>query len=112
MALNPYLGFAIGDHDGPGAIRQLLARVNNILRGKINAVVEFTPVAATTSTVVDDTRITPLSVFLIEPTSSGGAVELAAGTMYVDLPTRGDQTCTVTHSTGAAGELFRLVILG
>ena len=112
MALNPFLGFGVGDTDTQGAIRQLIARINNMLRGKINAAVEFTPDPATTSTVVDDTRITPNSIFLIEPTSSAGAIELAAGTMYVDAATRGDQTCTVTHSTGAADQLFRLVILG
>jgi len=112
LALNPFLGFSVADLDTQGAIRQLITRINNILRGKVNAAVEFTPAAATTSTVVNDSRITPNSVFLIEPTSAGGATELASGAMYVDAATRGDKTCTVTHSVGAATELFRLVILG
>lgn len=112
MTTNTFLGFSIGDQDTRAAIRQLVARVNNLLRGKFNVAVEFTPAAATTSTVVNDSRITPNSTVLIEPTSTAGAAELAGGGMFVDAAARGDQTCTVTHTTGAANQLFRLVILG
>ena len=92
-------------------MRNLAIRFNQLINGKFNAAVEFTPAAATTTTVIIDTRITPLSVFFIEPTNSAGAVELAAGTMFVDNANRGAGTCTITHSTGAASQLFRLVIL-
>jgi hypothetical protein len=84
---------------------------NNLLRGKLNVAVEFTPAVAAVSTVVRDSRISPTSIFLIEATSSAGAVELAAGTMFVAAADRGVEECTVTHSAGAASQLFRLVIL-
>lgn len=111
MALNAYTGVAFDSIDTRRLVRDLCTLFNQLLQGKLNAAVEFTPAAATTSTVVTDVRITPNSLFIIEPTSSGGAAELAAGTMFVAAADRGAGTCTVTHSTGAADELFRLVIL-
>jgi len=111
MALNSYTGVAFDSPDAKRLIRDLATRINQLLLGKINVAVEFTPDVAATSTVITDTRITPNSLFIIEPTSSAGAIELAAGTMFIAVANRGAGTCTVTHSTGAAEELFRLVIL-
>lgn len=111
MTLNQYTGIATDKPDAFQQVKNLAVRFNQMLQGKFNVAVEFTPVAATTSTVITDARLTPNSVLLIEPTSSGGAVELAAGSMFVDTANRGQGTCTITHSTGAAGNLFRLVIL-
>ncbi len=111
MSVNAYIGFAFDSIDTRRLVRGLATRLIQLLRGKMNVAVEFTPAAATTSTVITDTRITPNSIFIIEPTSSSGAAEVAAGTMFVAAADRGAGTCTVTHSTGAASELFRLVIL-
>ena len=111
MALNAYTGVAVDNIDIRRLAREIATRFNALLQAKMNMAVEFTPVAATTSTVITDTRITPNSILLIEPTSSGGATELAAGSMFVAAANRGAGTCTVTHSTGAASNLFRLVIL-
>lgn len=111
MALDNFPGVRFASSDVERLVRQLSTLFNNILRGKLNIAVEFTPAAATTSTDIVDARIGPNSIFIIEPTSSGGAVELAAGTMFVAAADRGAEECTVTHSTGAADELFRLVVL-
>lgn len=111
MTLNAYPGGDIPQIFNLVSLQDLAVTVNNLLRGKVNVAAEFTPAAATTSTVVTDARITPQSIFLIEPTSAAGAAELAGGGMYVDLADRGAGTCTITHTTGAAGELFRLLIV-
>ena len=111
MALNFFTGVAYDSPDIGRLARDIATRFNQLLQGKLNVAVEFTPAVATTSTVVTDTRLTPRSILLIEPTSSAGAIEKAAGTMFVAAADRGAGTCTITHSVGAAGELFRLVIL-
>ena len=111
MTLQAYPGVRFDSSDMTRLVRQMSTLFNNLLRGKVNIGVEFTPAAATTSTDVTDVRIGPDSIFIIEPTSSAGAAELAAGTMFVDAADRGAGECTITHSTGAANELFRLVIL-
>lgn len=110
MALNQYNGVAPAIGDQLQLIRAMAIKINQLLLGKINIAVEF-EAAVGTSTDVNDARITPNSVFIIEPTSSDGAVELAAGTMFVAAADRGDKTCTVTHSTNAATETFRLIII-
>ena len=111
MTLQAFPGVRFSSTDTERLVRQISTLFNNVLRGKVNVAVEFTPAVAATSSVVLDSRIGPDSIFIIEPTSSAGAVELAAGTMFVAAADRGVEECTVTHSTGAASELFRLVIL-
>lgn len=110
MTIQSFPGVTFSSADTARLVRQMSTLFNNLLRGKLNIAVEFTPAAATTSTDVDDSRIGPDSIFIIEPTSSGGASELASGSMFVAAADRGNGTCTVTHSTNAANELFRLVI--
>jgi hypothetical protein len=111
MPIQSFPGVRFSNIDVHSLVRQMATLFNNMLRGKLNVAVEFTPAVATTSTVVDDSRIGPDSIILIEPTSAGGATELASGAMFIADADRGVETCTVTHSTGAASELFRLVIL-
>lgn len=112
MTLDIFPGVTFDRDDSRVFLRQVATTVNNLLKGKVNAAVEFTPAAATTSTLVTDLRISPLSVLLIEATSAAGAVELASGAMFIDITDRGAGECTITHSVGAATELFRLIILG
>ena len=111
MTLNNYPGVAPDLPTSPQLLKNLAIRINQLLIGKVNIAVEFTPVALATTTVITDSRLTPNSVLLIEPTSAAGSTELASGAMFVDSADREAGECTVTHSVGAATELFRLVIL-
>ncbi|MDB4306180.1 hypothetical protein N9980_01280 [bacterium] len=111
MTIQGFPGVRFSNNDTTSLLRQMATLFNNLLRGKLNVAVEFIPAALDTSTTVTDSRIGPDSILIIEPTSSAGAVEIAAGTMFIDAADRGVEQCTVTHSTGAASELFRLVIL-
>ena len=109
MTLNAFPGAANPLALTLEAVQGVVDIVNNLLAGRMNIGIEFTPAAAATSTVIIDARITPNSHFLIEATSVAGAAELP--TMVVESVNRGAGTCTVTHTAGAAGELFRLIVL-
>jgi hypothetical protein len=105
MSLNFYPAVKRSYDNSEILFERLVSVANNAAEGKINCAVEFTPALGAVTTEVIDQRITPNSVLLIEPTSDEAAL------IRAPLEDRSVGRCTLTHSTAAAGETFRLIIL-
>lgn len=87
--------------------------VNRINRGKINATVDVTLTASTTSTGVVDDRIATSSAIIFDPMTASAAAELAAGTCYIAEVDRNNGGCTITHANAISiDRTFRLLIIG
>lgn len=82
-------------------------KLNNMLMGKLNSVLDVTLRANETTTTVIDVRISIDSYIGLQPLTSTAR---ASGT-YVSL--QGDQTLTLTHNnTADTDKTFRLLIIG
>lgn len=87
------------------------AVVQNLMRGKMNALGDVTLTASQATTVVSDPLVGPDSCILFMPTTASAATEMGAGSMYVS--SRGDGTFTITHVNDTpADRTFRYVVLG
>ena len=93
-----------------GTVRQISDAVNNIIDGKINATGSVTLTDNSATSVVTDQRVSADSVILFMPTNSGGATELASGSMYVS--SRGKQTFTITNTNSATSRTFDYIVIG
>jgi len=95
--------------------RQISTVVNNVLRGKLNAVggTAFTLTANAGSTTLTDARLSIDSAVLFDPLTANAAAELAAGNMHVSAANRMNGSWTVAHANNAQTDRsFRYVILG
>lgn len=111
MTIRPFLHFPPPPPD-PHQRRQYEV-LQQMRKGKIECVAEFTLTANVGSTVLTDSRISPQSVIVWHPTTANAAAELAAGTMYITDANMGNGTATVTHANNAQTDRsFRLAIIG
>lgn len=91
-------------------VRETSEVVNNILSGKQNNTGTVTVTNSATSTAVTNYLVGPDSVILFMPTTSDGASELAAGTMYVSARTK--QAFTITHANATTTRSFAFIVVG
>lgn len=92
LALNP--SGKLNDWD-------VAARVNQILRGKTNNVNDITLTQSSTTTVINDPLITPLSHINLTALTANAALALAGWW----VSSRGDGTATITHTLNANTDL-------
>ena len=116
------LGFQTAPQDEPAPptlsqaasrqwVRRIAAVVNNMLKGKLNAVASVTLAASATTTTVIDARISPFSALLFSPLTAHAAAEIAAGGFYVSA--QGDGTATLTHANNSQTDRnFTMAIIG
>ncbi len=89
--------------------RTVATIVNNILQGKLNAVITVVLTANATTTTLTDTRITRASFIGLCPLTSNAAAALA--TTYVSA--RADQSATFTHANNAQTDRnFVVLVIG
>lgn len=82
---------------------------NAVLAGKLNATLQVTLAASTTTSTFTDSRIGINTFVGLTPLSASAATALAAG-VWVEV---GAGTCTIHHaSNAAADQLFAVVLLG
>jgi hypothetical protein len=86
--------------------------LNEVIRGRTNAVDTKTLTAGAASTVVTDSRVTQYSRIFLFPTTANAAAELGNGTCYVSSV--GDGTYTITHANNAQVDrtFFVLIMTG
>lgn len=93
-------------------VRQLAELVNNMLRGKINAVLQITLTAGAGSTIIKDARIGAYSVLLLEPLTAHAAAALY-GSPYVLESSKSIGQVTLNHVNDAnTDKTFNLLIIG
>jgi hypothetical protein len=93
--------------------RRLYEVMQQMRRGKLEAVGEVTLTANAASTTLTDTRISPQSVIIWHPRTANAATELAAGTMYITDANMGSGTATITHANNAQSDkTFRYAVIG
>ncbi len=111
MTIRPFLHFP-----PPAAspeLRRLYEGLQQIRKGKLEVVGEFTLTANAASTVLTDSRISKQSVIVWHPRTANAAAELAAGTMYITDANMGTGTATVTHANNAQTDRqFRYAVIG
>jgi hypothetical protein len=104
-------------NDSPGALYrhavELARALGLAMQGKTNNVLTFTCAPGTTSTVIEDPRLTIGAAVLFDPMTASAAAELAAGTIYAAEAGRNNRVWTVTHAnSGATDRTFRVLVVG
>jgi hypothetical protein len=85
--------------------------VNNIMRGKINALVDITLTANSGTTSLASPLLSGSSGVYWTPLTANAAAEVGAGTIYISA--QGNQTATLTHANNAQTDrTFRILIIG
>lgn len=88
--------------------RQIAQGVNRALAGKLNAVRQITLTPSSTTTIVEDARITPSSFISLQPTTLNAA---QMSYWYTSSQTNG--SVTFTHPSDAfADKTFNMVVIG
>ena len=94
-------------------LRQVVAVINRINRGKINVVIDVTLDANAAETKVTDVRLTVFGGAAFDPLTANAAAEIAAGTMFATPVNRRSGAWTITHANNAQADRdFRMVVLG
>jgi hypothetical protein len=96
-------------------IRQIAGTVNNLLSGKLNAVLEVTLTADAATTTITDVRLTRNSLIVFDPVTANAATELYGATMYVkdDGTNRKNGVFIITHANNAnADRTFKALVIG
>lgn len=91
------------------------AKLDQILRGKLNAVIEVTLTANAATTTINDDRLTRNSLILFDPTTANAATELYGATMYVldNGTNRKNGTFVITHANnGQTDRTFKALVIG
>lgn len=89
--------------------RQIAQAVNQQLTGKLNAVLQVTLTASSTTTTVTDKRIGANTYFGFQPLTADAAAAL--GGLYVSSQTNG--SATLTHaSTATVDRTFNVLLIG
>lgn len=92
--------------------RRLWEVVQQLRRGKMDIVREFTLTASVATTVLNFKGLSPQSVVIFDPKTANAAAELAAGTMYVLTANRGADSWTVTHANNSQTDrTFQVAVL-
>lgn len=94
-------------------IRRMWESLQNMRRGKLECVVDFTVTANTTTTDLVDPRLSPQSAVFFDPLTANAAQNVAGSNFYVLEANRGDGVWTVTHPNQVStNRSFRVIILG
>lgn len=92
-------------------IRRVVETVQNLLRGKLNAVTTLTLAANVATTTLTDSRIGGESHIALTPTTANASAEIGAGTIYVSARAKG--SATVTHANNAQTDRsYSVLIIG
>lgn len=92
-----------------GFLRQVWVVVNNMLLGKINAVVEITLTANSATTALTDPRLSAGSHLTFMPLTANALADHP----NLIVTAQGKQTATVTHTNNAQTDrTYRLLIIG
>ena len=90
-------------------VRRIVTVVNNVLAGRLNAVLPITLTASSTTTTIIDARISAFSALLFSPLSANAAA--IQSSLYVSSQRSGE--ATLTHLSAAEDDLsFNLCIIG
>jgi hypothetical protein len=94
-------------------LRRLYEVIQQLRRGKMDIVREFTLTANVATSTLAWKGLSPQSVVVFDPKTANAAAELAAGTMYVLTANRGADSWTVTHANNAQTDrTFQVAIIG
>lgn len=103
-----YKGLDLWQQASPGFLRQIWNVVNNILLGKINAVLDVTLTANSATTVVTDPRLSAFSALYFGNTTANAG---AASVTYYD--TQGKGMVTLHHANNAnTDRIVHMLIVG
>ena len=113
MADRPEVPITWGDFDHKGEIlemaRKLGDAINDIFRGRSNAITTLTLAASSTTTTLTYRHIHPGSRFVLTPTTANGAAALT--NVYFSTP--GNGSVVVNHSNNAQTDrTFNVALLG
>lgn len=87
--------------------REVSERVNAVIEGKTNAITSVTLTASSTTTTVQNTLVTSLSVPVLVPTTANAAAE----NWYISSRTTG--SFVITHANaGTTDRTFLVIIFG
>lgn len=93
-------------------VRNIAEVVNNILRGKVNAVLPLTLDANSATTTVLDARISAYSALVLQPVTSNAAAALY-DTPYIIPSGQKSGEVVLNHANDAnADKTYNLVIIG
>ena len=103
---------SVGDAASQSWMRRVAETVNNILKGKINAVLPITLRANETTTVIIDARIGFYSALILQPLTADAAYALYASPYVLPSGQQSGQV-TLNHASSASvDQNFNLVIIG
>lgn len=92
--------------------RQLARLGNNLLQGKLNAVIQVTLTPNSTSTVVNDRRIGANTGIFFSPLTVDAVTALSSG-LYVNAALQKNGQATLTHASSAnTDQTFNLLLIG
>lgn len=101
--------------DEPRALRnhtrEIAGAVRVAMQGGLNTVLTV-ELSTGTFTAVEDGRLTYSGAGILDPLNAAAATELATGDVYIAEADRLNGEWTITHPAGAAGRLYRLLIIG
>jgi hypothetical protein len=86
--------------------------LNELIRGRTNAVDTITLTAGAASTTVTDSRVTPFSRIFLFPTTANAAAELGNGTCYIATPVKGSYTITHANNAQVDRTFYVLIMTG
>ena len=87
---------------------RIRSTVNELVRGRTNAVGSVTLTASATSTTLTDQRLMPTSVVFLSPATASAATAMSG--LYIDTYAVG--SCVIHHASSAAtDQTFNYVIL-
>lgn len=119
MAVNQFLHFPPppAGFNSLNEVAQYLRRLWDALkamrRGKLECVIEVTLTANTTTTTINDIRLSSQSVVLFDPKTANAAAELYGGTMYVLNANRTTGVWVITHANNVQTDrTFQTCIIG
>lgn len=94
-------------------IRRLYEVLQQIRRGKLEAVTELTLTANAATSTLTFKGLSPQSVVVFDPKTANAAAELYGGTMYVLTANRTNDSWTVTHANNAQTDrTFQVAVIG
>lgn len=93
--------------------RRLYEVLQQMRRGKMECVLEFTLTANAATSTLNFKGLSPQSVVVFDPKTANAAAELYGGTMYVLAANRGNDSWTVTHANNAqVDRTFQVAVIG
>lgn len=103
--MSGYPGLAPGESD----LRRIVATIDRLLAGKLNAVTSVTLADGETETVLTDSRIGANTFISLMPTTANAAAAMTA--VYVSAKTKG--SATLTHdNTADTDRTFDVLLIG